>query len=840
MNKYILFLSTLLTTQISSQNIFNKIVPSNDVSEKKVLDEIEKKTKDCVKYEGLFNFYQNTDNGKSYIEIDSSHLDEEFIHFSYIENGILDAWAFQGSYRGSKIIKISKHYDNIEISVENTKYFYDTVTALSKSAGSNINKPIIVSEKILAKNKDKSKFLISADNIFLSESLKQIKASYPGSYRGFRLGNLSKKTRYDKIRNYPENTDVVVNYFYESRYPSSGGSDAVTDARNISILVQHSLVKMPDNNFKPRNDDTRVGYFNTQTNNMTSLDRVNYRDFINRWRLEKKNPELEISEPIKPIVYWVENTTPIELREIVKNAIESWNSSFEKAGFKNAIVAKIQPDTADWDAGDIRYNVLRWNSSPQPPFSGYGPSFVNPKTGEILGADIMLEWTYITNRIFQNNLFNDKTSEFNDEFSKLNQFCCNASHIQANENQFGLSYLSCMSLSDELKKDLLRQSLYRLVLHEVGHTLGLSHNFKGSTLLSTTELNNKSIVNERGVCSSVMDYPAINIAKDPDNQGLFFDVKPGVYDDWAIQFGYSQFPDSLENQSINNILSRSTEKDLAFANDAFDMRSPGKGTDPDAMIYDLSNDQINFSLQKIQMSTDILKNIKEKSIEKNDTYEELYRSYLSLVYSYFQSLEVVTRQIGGVKVDLSHTDQKSSRKPFESVDYETQKKAMNMISKYGFSNKVVLQPEIFPYLQKQRRGWSISKDPTIHQRILIYQSRLLNHLLHPNVLQRITNSSLYGNEYKLPEYMIDLSKSIFQSDMNGNVTTVRQNLQISFINRLLSIIGEKSKYDNVSKTSAHYNLNWLKDNLNINTGDLASRQHKSYILFLIEDSLVSR
>ena len=205
----------------------------------------------------------------------------------------------------------------------------------------------------------------------------------------------------------------------------------------------------------------------------------------------------------------------------------------------------------------------------------------------------------------------------------------------------GLSYLSCMSLSDELKKDLIRQSLYRLVLHEVGHYLGLSHNFKGSTLLSTTELNNKSIVNEEESTVHQLWTISYKYYKDPDNQGLFFDVKPGVYDDWAIQFGYSQFPDSLENQSINSILSRSTEKDLAFANDAFDMRSPGKGTDPDAMIYDESNDQINFSLQKIQMSTDILKNIKEKSIEKNDTYEELYRSYLNLVYSYFQSLEVV-------------------------------------------------------------------------------------------------------------------------------------------------------------------------------------------------------
>ena len=160
---------------------------------------------------------------------------------------------------------------------------------------------------------------------------------------------------------------------------------------------------------------------------------------------------------------------------------------------------------------------------------------------------------------------------------------------------------------------------------------------------------------------------------------------------------------------------------------------------------------------------------------------------LMLLYSYFQSLEVVSRQIGGVKVDLSHTDQNSSSKPFESVDKETQMAAMQMISDYGFSNKVLLQEDLFPYLQKQRRGWNISDDPTIHQRILIYQNRLLNHLLHPNVLLRMTNSSLYGNEYKLPDYMIDLRKSIFQSDMYGDVSTVRQNLQLTYINRLLSM-----------------------------------------------------
>jgi len=141
---------------------------------------------------------------------------------------------------------------------------------------------------------------------------------------------------------------------------------------------------------------------------------------------------------------------------------------------------------------------------------------------------------------------------------------------------------------------------------------------------------------------------------------------------------------------------------------------------------------------------------------------------------------------------------------------------------------------LFPYLQKQRRGFNISTDPSIHQRILTYQNRLLDHLLHPKVLTRITNSSLYGNNYQLPYYMIDLRNSIFESDLNKNISTVRQNLQTTYVNRLLSIVKSKSSYDNHSKTSAYYNLNWLKNNLRLDVGNLQTKQHKKYLLYLIE------
>jgi len=813
---------------LGQYSVFKHKKYNSDKNKKEVkkTDPIKDKTKDCEVFEGLFNIYQNKKNGKSYIEIDTSHINNEFIYFSYFENGVTDAFAVKGRYRGSKIIKISKFYNKIDITVSNTSYYFDEESPLSKASKANINTPVIISEEIIAKNDDKTKFLINADNIFLSESLQQVKYSYPGGYKGFRLGNLSKsKTRYNKIRNYPDNTDVVVNYFYESKYPSKRGSDAVTDSRNVSVMVQHSLVRMPDSNYSPRKDDSRIGFFTTQSNHMTTLDQVNYRDFINRWRLEKKNPNEAISEPVKPIVYWIENTTPLEFRQIIKEGVERWNFAFEEAGFKNAVLVKIQPDTADWDAGDIRYNVLRWTSSPNPPWGGYGPSFVNPRTGEILGADIMLEWTYITNRIFSDELFNERSHAGHN---------CDAAHFQQVEKSLGINYIKNMNLSEELEDELVKQSLYRLVLHEVGHTLGLSHNFKGSTLLSNDELNNKKIVAERGVCSSVMEYPAINITRNPEDQGLFFDVKPGVYDMWAIEFGYSQYDNfEAEEEGISAILSRSTEKDLAFANDAMDMRSTGKGSDPNAMIYDLSSDQLDHSLDKIEMIYKILDDLKEKYTKENDTYEELYRTYRTLVFSYYQALNIVTRQIGGVMVDLAHTDQNSSVKPFVSVDKETQKRAMDILAKYGFSNKMLLQPNLFPYLQKQRRGFNVSSDPGIHQRILVYQNRLLDHLLNNRVLSRMTNSSLYGNEYELPYYMIDLRKSIFESDLNTNISTVRQNLQTTYVNRLLNMV-KSSSYDNHSKTSAFYNLNWIKDNLDITTANLQSRQHKKYLLYLIE------
>ena len=453
---------------------------------------------------------------------------------------------------------------------------------MHKSSHSNINKPFIVSQEIIATNSDGTLFLIDADNIFLTEVFQQIKRYYSSSYRGYKLGKLNKqKTRCVNIRNYPKNTDFVIDYYYDTPTPSTRTSMATTDSRVINIRLQHSLIEMPDTNFKARKDDPRIGYFTSKINDMTSVDPLSNNDVIHKWRLEKKYPDSIISEPVKPIVFWIENTTPYEIRDYIKEGVESWNHAFESAGFKNAIVVNVQPDTANWDAGDIRYNVLRWTSSPSPPFGGYGPSFVNPRTGEILGADIMLEWIYITKRINYSDIFDnyDVNNEISNKenISSINNqdYCLNGMHSH-HQNMFASSYFDIENIDSLYQQDLVEQSIKRLVLHEVGHTLGLNHNFKGSTLLSLNETKDLNIVLEKGLCNSVMEYPAINISKNIESQTLYYDTVPGIYDHWAIEFAYSVFPDSIEKKELNKILSKSNNPDLAFANDADDMRSPEK------------------------------------------------------------------------------------------------------------------------------------------------------------------------------------------------------------------------------------------------------------------------
>lgn len=804
-------------------------------------------TKKCEKFDGLFPIYQDTTNGRLYIEINEEKLGEEFIYFSYVENGLMDVGSFKGSYRGSKIFKINKYYGNVEFQLENTNYYFNPDNEISKSAETNINKPIIISEKILGKTGDR--LLISASSLFLSENFAKIKPKYPPGYRGPRLGGLSKaKTKPLKIKNYPNNTDVRSLYVYDNRASSGRGSSAMTSDQSISITYHHSIIEMPKNEFKPRRDDPRLGYFMTQVTDQTSASVTPYRDMIHRWNLVKKNPEAAISEPVEPITWWIENTTPKELRPIIKEGVERWNLAFEKAGFKNAVVVNIQPDDAEWDAGDIRYNVLRWTSSPRPPFGGYGPSFVNPRTGQILGADIMLEYVYILGRIRQESLFeqaglgildNDKTLHGNHDDHKY----CSVGAMMQEDVFFGNTAISLIDLEGIEKDRFLRESIQRLVLHEVGHTLGLNHNMKGSSIQSVEDLKNEEKMKREGMCNSVMEYPAINFALNKNEQTYYYDDKPGFYDHWVIEYGYSTALDDPkeEEERLTKILSRSTDPMLVFGNDADDMRAPGKGIDPKVNIYDLSNDPVAYGIDRIKLIDEkLMPQLLTKYAKNNQSYMELRNAYLSLSGQKAIQLNIMTRQIGGVYVNRAFEGQPTKVDPLTPVPYETQKAAMTALTKYAFAPNVFeVDDNLMRHLQMQRRGFGFfrsGEDPKISDRNLRTQSMLLAHLLHPNVLKRITDSELYGNKYKLSEYLGDLTDAMFKADRKTAVSSARQNLQLLYTKNLISYLGNKKTLFN-TRSQVLYQLNEILKIAKESSADVATKAHKMHLKLIIEKAL---
>src|SRR5688500_1045153 len=365
-------------------------------------------TKTSRKVDGLFSLYQDTANGSLHMVVKKDQLGKEFIYFMHVVDGVTSAGYFRGAFANNDVFSIRKNYNKLEFVTQNTAFYFDPASPLARAASANISPAVVSVQDIVAE--DDSSYLVKVDDIFLTEALAQVKPSpNPNARPGqdFNLGSLSKsKTRYVSVRNYPMNADVIVEYVYENPLPINRGGSDITDARNVSISVQHSFIEMPSNGYTPRFDDPRVGYFTAYNTDMLSASVTPYRDMITRWKLVKKDPTAAVSEPVTPITWWIENTTPHELREPIRQAVLEWNKPFEAAGFKNAVVVNVQPDDATWDAGDIRYNVLRWTSSPNPPFGGYGPSFINPRTGEILGADVMLEYVFITNRLRQERLFN--------------------------------------------------------------------------------------------------------------------------------------------------------------------------------------------------------------------------------------------------------------------------------------------------------------------------------------------------------------------------------------------------------------------------------------------------
>ena len=803
------------------------------------------KTKGNTKNAGLFTLYQDTATGSVQLYIRKDQLGKEFIYQSFSISGPTTLFLNQSMHRTNLVFKIKKAFDKLEFAIVNTGLYYDKNNPISKTAEVDKPEAIFFSDKYTIE--DSLGYLISADGLFLSEKLDAVKPNMPPgpmSSMIFNLGMLNQsKSKYAQLRSFADNTDVVVDLSYDNpNIMASGGAD-IADPRYVRVRMQHSFIAMPNNNFVPRKDDPRIGYFMEEVNDQTSISPTPYKDMIHRWHLVKKDPNAAISDPVEPLVYWIENTTPLEYRQAIFDAGTRWNEAFEKAGFSNAVIMKIMPDTAKWDPADIHYNVIRWVASSQPSYGAIGPSFVNPRTGQILGTDITVEWysgsaTPINDELFNGASYNNQDLQIPHLNTK--DYCTLANELKA-QYTAGLTALELNGADDKEIKEMHKQFLNYLIMHEMGHTLGLNHNMKSSQMLSLAEVNNTAITHKIGLMGSVMDYPAINIALDKSKQGDYYTTKAGPYDLWAIEYGYTPFKPEEEAAGLAKIVARSTDPKLAFGNDGDDMRAPGSGIDPRVNVNDFTNDAVGYAEERFKIVNNLMGKLVSKYSKPGRSYAELRARYGSLLSQRRNMIAAASRYIGGVYVDRSFPEQKSATKPYTPVPLAIQKKAMTTLGKYVFApNAYEADAQVFPYLQLQRRGFNQGRgeDFKVTANLNALSTGALEQILHPNTLQRITNTRLYGNEYSVADVMNDLVKQIFDADINSNVNVYRQYLQTSFVKSAGQLLADNSPLDNVSKSATYYTLKKLRTKLtNAVSTNEETKAHRAALIFSIDKSL---
>jgi hypothetical protein len=794
--------------------------------------------KDKQKTEGLFTFYQDTSTGSAFIYIKKDQLGKEYIYQSFSMGGPALLFLNQNMLRENWVFKLRKTFNKIEFLRCNTSYYYDSTNAVSKARDVDVSDAVFHSGTLSAE--DSAGYLINADALFISEKLDAVKPVFPPGIPPtayFNLGSLvTDKSGYEKIRSFPNNSDIVVSLAYDNPMPMNGGDNSITDARYVRVKMQHSFIEMPKNDYKPRFDDPRVGYFLSQSDDLTSMKPTRYHDMIHRWNLVKKDPLAAISEPVEPITWWVENTTPVELRQIFLNAGAKWNEAFEHAGFKNAVVMKMMPDTATWDPADIRYNVIRYVASDL----GFaiGPSFVNPRTGEIIGSDITMDHGFFRGIAEEQDIFKRELHQA--PLNQKNYNSCTIANGMMKEFAAGYVFAEFSGMPGIELKNLKEQFYTELVLHEMGHTMGLNHNMKASQMLSPAELQDTSITRKWGVIGSVMDYSAVNVA--PDLKPVdYYTTKTGPYDWWAIEYGYRQFGPAEESAGLNRILERSTESKLIFGNDA-DIAFGSSGIDPRVQVWDMSNDMATYATGRFQLVNSLMGKLKDKYAVTGASYTDLRRKYYMLFYQRFSMGTALSSYISGVYVDRSFVGQNTTAKPFTPVPDEYKKKVMAALSTHIFApNAFDSDAPLYPYLQMQRRGFNFgygTEDPKPEDDVMNLQSTVLYGLMNSTSLSRASRTTLYGNTYSPAVILNELTSMVFEADLKRDVNLYRQNLQKTYVDMLISML-KNPKYDNASVSAAYGNLAQIRSKLDkLKSANEQTNAHRGNLKFIIDKALV--
>lgn len=711
------------------------------------------------------------DEQKLLVDLPNAHLGKNFIVLTSIARGISSGDVLGGMSWGfgdDVIWSFNKVGEKIHVVRRNVRFKAKEGTPEANAVKLAYSDSVLYALPIISPTSGGS--LVDMTSIFMSDDQQIGRSIGPG----FRFAN--DRSTWTTLKAFPQNVEIQVSAIYSG----SGSLDTVSDARGVQVNVHYSISMLPENGYKPRAADDRIGYFLTVNKNFSDNDDdEHFVRYINRWNLQKADPKAKLSPPKEPIIFYLEKTVPIHLRPIVRDGIEEWNKAFEKIGFANAIEVRQQRDDDTWDPEDIRYNTFRWITAE----AGFamGPSRVNPMTGQILDADIIFDasflrfWkteyeTYKPESFEQMLYLTPPASAADEEHAHRTGQPHNCLLSQGMQNQIGYAGMVLLGRNElgaegQLPEELIHQGLKEVVMHEVGHTLGLRHNFKASAWKGMQGIDDPVAGNSEGTVASVMDYSPANIAPDGTKQGLYYSQTIGPYDYWAIEYGYKPV-DGDESKELKAIASRAAEPGLDYATDE---DTSSSNSDPYSNRFDLGSDPLQYATRQIQTSEALLPKVVERAVKEGDGYQRARQAFGLLTREYWHSVALAARFPGGVKVHRDHKGDPNGRTPFEVVDAAKQREAMDMLAKYAFAAPEY-DPKVLNQLAATRwRHWGVREpsrlDYPIHDTVSSAQSQIVNRLLSPLTLERLQDNELKvaaeNDVYTLAEHVRRLVDAIF-------------------------------------------------------------------------------
>jgi len=821
--------------------------------------------KGATRQSGLIDIVRKDD--EVYFDLGPAQLDHPFIVAPVLASGV-GSDAFAGRIFPSFVLEFKRVGKRILWIDKNSDFSAPAGSTAANALAISVTDSAINSSPIVAEDEVKKHVIISA-GFFLSDFENVGKDLSPpqgpiilfglSSRPGFSVD--ASKSYIERTKALPKNDEILASLAFSG---PAGDVSGAPDGRGVRLRMHYSVAEPPAaGNYIPRIADDRVGYFITAQkrfdNDSLPTPFVRY---IDRWNFAAG-----------PIVYYLTDEIPAQYKPAIRSALLEWNVAFAKIGIPNAVEVRDQPSDPSWDPDDVRYSTVRWITSDNAPFAAYGPHIADPRTGEIVRVEIVIDGESLRSvkRGYLEQVAPAHAMSLGSSGLPVADgvalrcpdpaACDDFDESSAETAALGTDALRAGGATPAQTEQYAEDWLHSVVLHESGHNFGLRHNFISSTLFSLDQIHDPRFSAQHGIVGSVMGYTPVNLSPAGKPQGAYFQMKLGPYDYWAIRYGYETFPNVRrpedELKALHGIADESTRREYAFETDE-DANGP-LAIDPRVATFGLSSDPLAFDRNQFVVVDQLLDKLDRVYPRSDEPYYQERQTFVSMLRAYQRASMLAAKYIGGIYTSRDHRGQLGGAPPLAPVPREESRRAFALLAQNVFSDGAFrFSPQLLADLGPNHylhRGVDDVERPDFPtaEYVGAMQDQVMFQLFSPDTMSRLADQSLAAPAAIKPMSLDDLfgwMQAAVWGDVGPRMVPIdplHRALQRRYTNLMVafslapSFIVEDDGYPSDSAPLARYELRRVQERVDagLRSGrlDVATRAHLEDIQSRVKHAL---